>query len=69
MIEVFFFFLHHIYIYNMQSGNHKCDRGVKLYENHLDFQICCTGVVVFFVEESSALVTTDLEISSASHAG
>lgn len=39
----------------------------KFMEKHLDFQIC-TGAV-FFVEESSALVTTDLEISSASHAG
>jgi hypothetical protein len=38
-------------------------------KKYLDFQICCTGVDVFFVEESSALVTTDLEISSASHAG
>jgi hypothetical protein len=38
-------------------------------KTYLDFQICCTGGVVFFVDESSALVTTDLEISSASHAG
>ena len=36
-------------------------------KKHLDFHIC--EGAVFFAEESSALVTTDLEISSASPAG
>jgi len=43
------------------------DKAVKIQIKHLDFQIC--SGVTFLAEESSAVVTTDFEISSASEAG
>ena len=42
-------------------------RDKKISDHHLDFQIC--EGAVFFPGESSAVVTTDFEISSASEPG